>query len=100
MGSVQNYGLFVIILLVTVFASSSFTVCFSFSDDIELVETEGEENSDKNSVLEVEKDSEEILIDVHNNLNNSIFAVALPIYMNVNYPVLYPESTKPPPENV
>lgn len=100
MGSVQNYGLFVIILLVTVFASSSFTVCFSFSDDIELVETEGEENSDKNSVLEVEKDSEEILIEVHNNLNNSIFAVALPIYMNVNYPVLYPESIKPPPENV
>lgn len=100
MGSVQNYGLFVIILLVTVFASSSFTVCFSFSDDIELVETEEEENSDKNSVLEEEKDSEEILIEVHNNLNNSIFAVALPIYMNVNYPVLYPESIKPPPENV
>ena len=63
-----------------------------------MVETEGEENSDKNEGVEEEKDSEEIFIDVHHNLKNTLLAVAVPIYMNFNYPLLYPELSKPPPE--
>ena len=94
----RKYGYYLIIVLVTVFASSSFNLCFNFNDDFEIVESGSEENSDKNEGGEKEKDNEEMLVDAHYNLKNPLFAVALTIYMFCNYPLLYPESSKPPPQ--
>ena len=81
-----------------VFPSSSLTIFSSFNDDFEIVEGGSEENSDKNEGGEKEKDNEEMTVDAHYNLKNTLFAVAVTIYMDFNYPLLYPELSKPPPE--